>query len=413
MCNKLRGSIVGGVFLLLAGASWAATPPPNDNFANRIVLTGHSLTFTGITAGATYEPPTEAWWVTGGPSVWWSWTATETAPVTLQILRSSKSNSVEDVLSVWHPLDLTLGFPTNGPGQYVSAARVLDSFLVRPSITFTGVAGETYQIRLSSQIGTEYLLSLTATNSPIIIEQPRNQTVSEGASALLAVAATGVLPLGYQWRFEGIDLPGETYPMVIYRTVTTNQAGAYSVVISNATGVCTSELANLYVTLADVRPALGMFTVQVSNRFEFTLAGETGRCYRIETSTNLLNWSPEKTFPMRLSALPDTFLTSVVSSSNGVARFSIPADSDRKFVRASRYFAPNEICNLNLKQIRFAKEMYARDYLRPSEEYVGDTAIRPYTRYGRIPCPLGGLTTLGTHRSRPTCSIPGHVLEEP
>ena len=210
MCNKLRGSIVGGVFLLLAGASWAATPPPNDNFANRIVLTGHSLTFTGITAGATYEPPTEAWWATGGPSVWWSWTATETAPVTLEILRASKgrTNYFADVLSVWHSLDLTLGFPTNILGDRVLKGKVLDPWLMHSSGTFTGIVGETYQIKLSSMIGTEYVIALTTTNIPVIMEQPKSQTVSEGASALLTVAATGILPLSYQWRFNDIDLPG-------------------------------------------------------------------------------------------------------------------------------------------------------------------------------------------------------------
>ena len=78
--------------------------------------------------------------------------------------------------------------------------------------------------------------------------------------------------------------------MLIYKTVAANQAGAYSVMISNVTGVCTSAVANLYVTSADARPSLGLFTMASSNRCEFTLAVETGRCYRIETSTNLVAW---------------------------------------------------------------------------------------------------------------------------
>lgn len=419
MCNKLRGFILGWVFLIAAGVSWAATPPPNDHFSDRIVLMGNSITFTGVTAGATMDLPHEFYWQAFGYSVWWSWTATETAPVILQILQASKppnfSGSGWDALNVWHPQDVSLGFPTNFDyPQRPVAAMVLDAFVVRPSITFTGVVGETYQIQLTSVRGTEYVISLTATNSPIIIEQPKSQTVSEGASALLAVAATGVLPLLYQWRLDGVDLPGETYPMAVFKTVTTNQAGAYSVVISNATGVCTSEVANLYVTLADVRPALGMFTLAASNRFEFTLNGEIGRYYRIESSTNLVDWSPEKTFPMRSTPFPDGLLTSVVFCSNGVARFSVPAGTNRKFVRAARYFAPNEICNLNLKQIRFAKALYARDYFRISTEYTLDRDIVPYMRYGKWLCPLGGVNyTGGPHSALPTCSFPGHVLEEP
>src|SRR4030081_3844340 len=68
-----------------------ATPPPNDNFADRIILTGTSITFTGTLDGATREANWEASgypFVNGGdiPSVWWEWTASNSSAVTIQII---------------------------------------------------------------------------------------------------------------------------------------------------------------------------------------------------------------------------------------------------------------------------------------------------------------------------------------
>jgi hypothetical protein len=54
---------------------YLSVPPPNDNFANRIVLTGINLTVTGTSLGATRENNEPN--LTGnaaGQSVWWSWT---------------------------------------------------------------------------------------------------------------------------------------------------------------------------------------------------------------------------------------------------------------------------------------------------------------------------------------------------
>src|SRR5437660_7808955 len=76
----------------IAATILRADPPPNDNFADRIVLSGTSITFTGTLAGATAE------WIgdwfepngypftccsPGAPSVWWEWTTPESSAVTL------------------------------------------------------------------------------------------------------------------------------------------------------------------------------------------------------------------------------------------------------------------------------------------------------------------------------------------
>src|SRR5947209_11155950 len=49
-----KQSVAGGLLIMVTMVLNAA-PPPNDHFADRIVLTGSSITFTGTLAGATLE----------------------------------------------------------------------------------------------------------------------------------------------------------------------------------------------------------------------------------------------------------------------------------------------------------------------------------------------------------------------
>ncbi len=81
--------------------------------------------------------------------------------------------------------------------------------------------------------------------APVIVEQPANQTSLLGAGASFTVEAYGWPALRYQWRQDGIDLPGTTGNSLALGTLTLAQAGAYCVVVSNVAGVVTSAVARL------------------------------------------------------------------------------------------------------------------------------------------------------------------------
>jgi len=94
-------------------------------------------------------------------------------------------------------------------------------------------------------------ITLSATAQPPFIAG--GPTVSPGAIVFtggafnLSISAGGAEPLSYQWRHAGTNLPGATGNRVAFSSVTTNDSGAYDVVIANAGGSITSAVVNVTV----------------------------------------------------------------------------------------------------------------------------------------------------------------------
>ncbi|HLH55311.1 MAG TPA: immunoglobulin domain-containing protein [Verrucomicrobiae bacterium] len=84
-------------------------------------------------------------------------------------------------------------------------------------------------------------------SKPLITVQPVSQTVLAGSNVTFTVGAVGSLPLSWQWQFNGAATLGATNPSLALTFITTNQAGLYSVVITNALGSITSQVALLTV----------------------------------------------------------------------------------------------------------------------------------------------------------------------
>ena len=90
---------------------------------------------------------------------------------------------------------------------------------------------------------------------PVITTQPASTVANVGGNATFSVAATGKAPLTYQWLFNGIalvdggGLNGSASNLLALSIVTTNQAGNYSVIVTNGYGASvTSSVATLLVS---------------------------------------------------------------------------------------------------------------------------------------------------------------------
>src|SRR6185436_9727720 len=93
-------------------------------------------------------------------------------------------------------------------------------------------------------------LTVTVPVSPpaiVILGHPYSQTVLAGCAPTFTVSATSSVPVNYQWRFAGTNLIGQNNRMLTLANVTTNQSGAYDVVMTNTLGSITSAPAALTV----------------------------------------------------------------------------------------------------------------------------------------------------------------------
>ncbi len=105
--------------------------------------------------------------------------------------------------------------------------------------------GGGYSVVVSNNLGsvTSIVATLTVNTNgiaPGILVQPQSQTVAKGENATFTVTANGTQPLSYQWRFNGGNLAGATTTSYTRFNAQTNDAGQYSVVVSNVAGVITS-----------------------------------------------------------------------------------------------------------------------------------------------------------------------------
>jgi uncharacterized repeat protein (TIGR01451 family) len=98
-------------------------------------------------------------------------------------------------------------------------------------------------------------LSFISSNPPVIVTQPVSQTVGLDSTAVFNVAVTGSAPLVYQWRKDGTNLvnggriSGVTTNRLSILNVGTNDAGIYSVAITNFWGAALSSNAALTVNV--------------------------------------------------------------------------------------------------------------------------------------------------------------------
>ena len=107
-----------------------------------------------------------------------------------------------------------------------------------------------YTVVVSNMAGTVTSAEATlAVFPPLqILEQPVSVTVALGASATLSVKAIGATPIAYQWRKDGIDLPGANGTSYTLAVVGKVDIGSYSVVLTDRNGTLTSDAASLFIT---------------------------------------------------------------------------------------------------------------------------------------------------------------------
>ena len=141
---------------------------------------------------------------------------------------------------------------------------------------------------------------------PIITTQPQSRTNNVGTEAIFTVMATGADTLSYQWMKDdtnaltgGGRVSGATNATLTLSSLTTNDSGSYSVVVTNAVGSVTSSNAVLSVVIPLPRFDTSSAGLQwTTNGFRLTLVDLLGRGpVTVYASTNLVDWEALLTNP--------------------------------------------------------------------------------------------------------------------
>src|SRR5205814_1679266 len=148
----------------------------------------------------------------------------------------------------------------------------------------TNQAGS-YSVLVANSWGsvTSAVATLTVYVPPTIGVQPQSLTVTQAQNASFSVVGNGTATLSYQWRFSGTNLAAATSSTLSLTNVGTNNAGNYTVVVTNSWGSVTSAVATLTVLVPvgiQTQPTNNIVTQGQSTTFSVMAKGTAPYAYQ-------------------------------------------------------------------------------------------------------------------------------------
>ncbi len=165
-------------------------------------------------------------------------------------------------------------------------------------------AGNYYSLIASNALGTATNGAMLLNELPVeFVVQPQALSVFAGATATFSTAYTnGVGPFAFQWQFGNTNLPGATNSSLSLTNVQLNQAGTYSLVVSNSYGSVTNKVALTVMPLVFNTRSTNF--VMTTNGLQFRLDSVyAANSVLIFASTDLVSWLPIFTNPPATGAV--------------------------------------------------------------------------------------------------------------
>jgi hypothetical protein len=116
-----------------------------------------------------------------------------------------------------------------------------------------------YNFALSvAQVQNDFQLGPNAAAPLGVVEASPSDAVNVGGTVTFNVATTGMPPLQFQWRTNGVAFPGATASSLVLTNLSLAAAGSYDVVVSNSFGSSNSPAVVLAVIQTNLVPAGAM-----------------------------------------------------------------------------------------------------------------------------------------------------------
>ena len=205
------------------------------------------------------------------------------SPVTIlaQPVSLTKNAGVSAVFSVTATGTVPLSYQWYKGLTAISGATAASYTIASPGGADSGI----YTVSVTNLVGS--VASAAATllvNDPLtIVTQPAALIVSAADSATFSVLATGTAPLTYQWRKNGVNIPGATSASYAIPSAVSGSAGSYVVVVTNPAGSVTSASAALTVNspvAITTQPVSLIKTVGASATFSVVATGTAPITYQ-------------------------------------------------------------------------------------------------------------------------------------
>ena len=138
---------------------------------------------------------------------------------------------------------------------------------------------------------TSSVATLTVDAPPSITTQPVGSTNVAGMAATISAVADGTPSLNYQWQLNGTNVDGATNAALTLNNITSDEAGNYTITVTNLVGSVTSSNATLSV-YATAAATMDGCALSADTCFQFQVAGVPGFNYAVLASTNMIDWVP-------------------------------------------------------------------------------------------------------------------------
>lgn len=125
-----------------------------------------------------------------------------------------------------------------GVGSFAVFSPIAADYTQFVSATATRLNGDTSEFSPAFQVRTP----------PVVNTQPKSTTSPTGDSVTFCAEASGSPPLRFQWRLNGVNIPGATNQCYTVFTAQLTNAGGYTVLVGNDLDAVASEQAFLTLT---------------------------------------------------------------------------------------------------------------------------------------------------------------------